>query len=183
MKHVAVFPLIVWFVAFSVLSQDRTGETRTAEDMAHRVKAMVESVHAYVLTHSDDMAAVQRALVTRPDFSDHDRNLYIFIHCYDIEKKEAVCCGQGIRPELVGKNMWHLRTPNGRLLFKEISFMVERDKEGWIDYDWLNPYTRNIQAKRSYFKGLMLKDGRKAWVGCGYWKEKQQQDTGHDDSK
>ena len=136
-----------------------------------KAKQIVEAAHAYILVHSDDMAAVQRALENDPRFFDHDQELYVFVHCYNIEKKEAICCGQGIRPELVGKNMWFLRTPNGRLLFNEMAQIVEKDGEGWIEYEWLNPYKKKIQTKRSYFKGIVLKDGRKCWVGCGFWKK------------
>jgi signal transduction histidine kinase len=138
---------------------------------ALKAKAIVEAAHAYIRAHSDDMPAVQKALENDPRFIDHDNGLYIFLHCYNAAKKEAICCGQGMRPELVGKNMWHLRTPNGRLLFHEMTRMVENDGEGWIEYDWLNPYTKKLQTKLSYVKGIVLKDGRKAWVGCGIWKE------------
>lgn len=146
-------------------------ENEALSSAALKAKAIVEDAHAYIQAHSDNMPAVQQALENDPRFIDHDNGLYIFMHCYDPAKKEAICCGQGIRPELVGKNMWHLRTPNGRLLFHEIAQMIERDGEGWIEYDWLNPYTKKLQTKLSYLKGIVLKDGRKAWVGCGIWKE------------
>ena len=86
-------------------------------------------------------------------------------------KKKPFVAPMGVRPELVGKNMWSLRTPNGRLLFYELSELAERYGEGWLEYDWLNPFTKKIQTKRSYVKKIVLKDGRKAWVGCGFWKE------------
>lgn len=146
-------------------------ENEVLSPVALKAKAIVEAAHAYIRAHSDDMTAVQRALQHDSRFIDHDKGLYIFMHCYNAEKKEAICCGQGVRPELVGKNMWHLRTPNGRLLFHEMARIMERDGKGWIEYDWLNPYTKSIQTKLSYVKGIVLKDGRKAWVGCGFWKE------------
>ena len=149
------------------------GDNETLPTVAAETKAIVEAAHAYVQEHSDDMDAVQHTLLTNPAFFDHGRKLYVFIHCYNIEKREAVCCGQAARPELLGKNMWHLRTPNGRLLFHEIARMIEREGAGWIEYDWLNPFTKSLQTKRSYAKGIILKDGRKAWVGCGYWKDSQ----------
>jgi signal transduction histidine kinase len=68
--------------------------------------------------------------------------------------------------------MWNLRTPNGRLLFHEIARLVEKDGEGWIEYDWLNPFTNRLQPKLSYIKSVLLGGGRKVWVGCGLWKEK-----------
>lgn len=133
--------------------------------------AMVKAVHAYVSRHGEDMAAVQKALETDPRFRDDENQLYIFMHAYDFQKKEAICIAQGIRPELVGKNMWRLRTPNGRLLFQEEVALVEQKDEFWLEYEWLNPYTKTIQTKQSFFKKIILKDGRNAWIGCGFWKE------------
>ena len=164
--------LLISLVMYGTATLTAADEIETLQEDALKAKMMVEAAHKYVLEHLDDMSAVQKALQTNPAFIDHEKELYIFIHCYNIEKKEAVCCGQGIRPELVGKNMWHLRTPNGRLLFHEIARIIETEGEGWIEYDWLNPYTKSLQTKLSYMKGIILKDGQKAWVGCGVWKEK-----------
>ncbi len=144
--------------------------------VAAKTREIVEAAHAFVDGHSDDMAAVQFALQTHPEFFDRDEKLYVFMHCYNIEKKEAICCGQAVRPKLVGKNMWHLRTPAGRLLFHEMAQVIEREGQGWIEYDWLNPYTNTLQTKCSYIKGITLKDGRKAWVGCGFWKKTYDKD-------
>lgn len=169
MKTIAV-SLLALFAAIlvpCVSSQER----ERLSPVAIKVKAIVEAANSFICAHSDDMSAVQKALKNDPRFFDHDKELYVFVHCYNAAKEEAICCGQGIRPELVGKNMWNLRTPNGRLLFHEIIQMIEANGKGWIEYEWLNPYTKTIQTKRSYMKGLVLKDGRKAWVGCGFWKE------------
>ena len=170
MKYTAGFFLAVCFFSVSI-AVPWAGENQSLSLLAVKTQEIVEAAHAYVLEHSDDMSAVQEALQNDQRFFDHDKRLYVFMHCYDLAKKEAICCGQGIRPELVGKNMWLLRTPNGRQLFHEFTTMIERDGEGWLEYDWLNPYTNKIQTKRSYLKGIVLKDGRKAWVGCGFWKE------------
>ena len=146
-------------------------ENQDLSPVALKTKQIVEAACSYISAHSEDMQAVQHALQNDSRFIDHKDRLYIFMHCYNAEKKEAVCCGQGIRPELVGRNMWHLRTPNGRLLFQEIEQLIKRDGGGWLEYDWLNPYTNKIQTKRSYVKGAILKDGRKVWIGSGYWKD------------
>jgi signal transduction histidine kinase len=164
--------LIIWLVIGLIPVADAQQQGTPLPAVAEKTKAIVEAVHAFVNVHSNDMSTVQHALQTHPDFFDRDKNLYVFMHCYNIEKKEAICCAQAIRPELIGKNMWHLRTPNGRLLFYEIARMIEKEGQGWIQYDWLNPYTNTLQTKCSYLKGIVLKDGRKAWVGCGFWQKK-----------
>lgn len=152
------------------LSPAMAGEKMVDQADAMQAKTIVDAAYGYVRDHSEDMSAVQHALQTDPTFIDSAKHLYVFIHCYNIAKSEAICCGHGMRPELIGKNMWSLRTPNGRLLFHEIAQMIEKEGEGWIEYDWLNPYTHRLQTKYSYVKGIILKDGRKAWVGCGVWK-------------
>ena len=134
-------------------------------------QAIVKEAIAYVHAHSDDLSAVQKAFQNDSRFIDRDKGLHIFAHFYDAAKKEAICFGQGMRPKLVGKNMWHLRTPNGRLIVQEIVTMIERDGKGWMEYYWLNPYTKKLQIKISYLEGIVMKDGRKGWVGCGFWKE------------
>ena len=134
-----------------------------------KTKSIVDAAYDLIMEHSDNMSYVQKELQTNPKYFDHDKGLYIFVHCYHEGKDEAVCCGQGARPELVGKNMWHLRTPNGRLLFHELKSMMEKNGKGWLEYDWLNPFTRTIQTKRSYAREIILSNGRKGWVGSGYW--------------
>ena len=138
--------------------------------IALKTKTMVDTAYDYVLDHEDDMSVVQYAFRHDPRFIDREDQLYIYMHYYRVDAKEAICCGQGARPELIGKNMWNLRTPNGRLLFKEISELLSREPQGWIEYDWLNPYTQRIQTKCSYVRKITLKGGRTAWIGSGYWK-------------
>ena len=171
MKYFACAVLTLCFFFSFASAPLAADENQQLSPLALKTVEMVNAAYAYVAEHSGDMAVVQQALQNDPRFIDHKNRLYIYVHCYNIANKEAICCAQGIRPELIGKNMWHLRTPNGRLLFSELATMIERDGEGWLEYDWLNPYTKKIQTKRSYTKGIVLKDGRKAWVGCGYWKK------------
>ena len=171
MKHPeAPFLVLIVFCCMFISSAWAGDTTLAFSSVAQKAKAIVEAAHVFVLEHSDDMAAFQKALQNDPAFSDHEKKLYIFMHCYNKEQQEAVCCGQGIRPELVGKNMWFLRTPNGRLIFHEFANMIEKNGEGWIEYDWLNPYRLKIQTKMSFLKGITLRNGQKAWVGCGFWK-------------
>ena len=139
--------------------------------MAQKTMAIVLNAHKYISEHSDDMAKVQKAMENDPRFRDDKNHLYIFMHAYNKEKKEAICIGQGIRPELIGKNMWSLRTPNGRLLFQEEIELIENHDEFWLEYEWLNPYTKEIETKLSFFKKIVLKDGTNAWVGSGFWKQ------------
>jgi signal transduction histidine kinase len=164
------FPVFI-AVIFSTLLQSAAiagnpGYTPTEK----KIVAIVESAYDYISKHSDNMKDVQEKLQKDSRFRDDDNHLYVFMHTYDREKKEAVCIGHGVRPELLGKNMWNLRTPNGRLLFQEEVDLIEHHDQFWLEYEWLNPYTNEIQTKRSFFKKIILKNGAKAWVGSGFWK-------------
>lgn len=141
--------------------------------LARKAKQMVERAHEYVSEQAGDMAAVREAFETEPRFRHEPRHLYLFMHAYDAGSGRAVCIAQGIRPELVGKNMWGLRTPNGRLLFQEVVALMQSRDAFWLEYDWLNPYKDKIETKRSFFKKIILPDGRNAWIGCGLWKDQE----------
>ena len=134
-----------------------------------KTRQIVEAAYKFTKENSSDMQKVQKALQTDSRFFDNDLELYIFMHAYSRDKKEAVVCAHAVRPELIGKNMWHLRTPNGRQLFAELTDLIEEEGEGWLEYEWLNPFTNKIQTKVSFIKGIVLNDGRTAWIGCGFW--------------
>lgn len=170
MKRFAGFYSVALALTMALAVPSWAEEVRELSALALKTKAIVDAAYDFVAQHSDDMDFVQKALQSDPRFFDRENELYVFIHCYREGKDEAICCGQGMRPELIGKNMWHLRTPSGRLLFHEIREMIERDGQGWLEYDWLNPYTNTLRAKHSYIRGIVLKNGRKGWVGSGYWK-------------
>ncbi|MEA2059742.1 MAG: cache domain-containing protein [Thermodesulfobacteriota bacterium] len=161
------------FASFPCRAGDDSQGGDHASPVALQAKSMVEAVYDFIIDNDYDMDKVQTALMHSPEFLDNEKRLYIFMHAYDREKKEAVCIGQGTRPELVGKNMWHLRTPNGRHLFAGFMRLIETKGQGWIEYDWLEPYDRKIRTKVSFIKGIELKNRKKAWIGCGYWKHRK----------
>ena len=162
--------IIGLFFCFALFVSPASADEEELSPIAQKAKALVEAAHAYINEHSSDMEAVQKALQEDPRFRDDDNELYVYIYAYNFGKEEAICRGHGMKPELLGKNLWKLRTPNGRLLFQESAKMMEKNDNGWIEYDWLNPFKKKIQTKTSYIMKIVLEDGQKAWVGCGFWK-------------
>jgi len=65
-----------------------------------------------------------------------------------------------------------LRVSAGSARGRRITFLLVKD-EFWLEYEWLNPYKDRIETKRSFFKKIILADGRKAWIGCGFWKDQE----------
>ena len=135
-----------------------------------KTKAIVEAAHAFARDHAQDMKAVQAALASDPRFRDDEDHLYVFMHAYNAQRKEAICLGHGLRPGLIGKNMWSLRSPAGLLLLQAFVDLMEEHEELWVEYEWLNPYNGRVQTKRSFIKKISLPSAPTAWVACGFWK-------------
>ena len=161
--------LAVLILCGLLLNSRVAGEPATSR-LDQKAQAIVEAAHAFVSENAHDMKTVQEALESDPRFRDDEDHLYIFMHTCNIERKEAICVGQGIKPDLIGKNMWFLRTPKGRLIFQEFAELIQIHDEFWLEYEWLDPYTKTIATKRSFFKKIALPDASDAWIGCGFWK-------------
>ena len=159
--------LIISVFSVPVLSAD----TREPESvLKQKAETIVNSAYSFIKENEGNWDLIQYSITNDTRFIDKKNELYIFMHRYNLEKKEAVCIAHGARKDLIGKNMWSLRLPTGRILFTEFIQIVEENGEGWVEYDWLNPYSDEIETKLSYVKGIVLSNGEKAWIGCGIWK-------------
>lgn len=79
-----------------------------------------------------------------PNGEFRDRDLYVF--CIDME---GVLLSQPIKPELVGRNMYHFNK-YGDLLFQDMIVLAKESGAGWVDYKWPHPGTNEIRPKTSY---------------------------------
>lgn len=79
-----------------------------------------------------------------PNGDYRDRDLYVF--CIDME---GVLLSQPIKPELVGRNMYHFNK-YGDLLFQDMITLARESGSGWVDYRWPHPGTNEIRPKTSY---------------------------------
>jgi cytochrome c len=89
--------------------------------------------------------------------------LYLF--CYDYK---GTCLAHGTMPQLVGKNLWDMKTPTGKYMIRE---QVESARKGggWIEYQWMHETKKVLTDKMSYVQPIPGKD---AYVACGYYKDK-----------
>ena len=88
------------------------------------------------------------------------KDLYIFV--YD-EKGTVVA--HGVRLELMGKNRWESKDPDGKPWIQDWTKLVQAKGSGWIEYKELNPSAGNkIMNKASFVE---LKDG--LVIGCGIY--------------
>jgi signal transduction histidine kinase len=97
---------------------------------------------------------------TRKDGGFQVGELYVF--CYD---RKGVNLAHGGNPAFVGRNLLHIKDPDGaepNLLIVNMGFGHER---GWVDFKWPNPVTKRIEDKSAYVIRT-----NEAVCGVGYYK-------------
>ena len=76
-----------------------------------------------------------------------DRDLYI-----SVWTPKAVVLAHGANPKLIGKDIIELKDADGKYFMKEIVSRAASSPNGWVDYKWVNPISKEIQAKSAYFE-------------------------------
>jgi cytochrome c len=51
---------------------------------------------------------------------------------------------------LVGQNHIGLKDPDGKLFVKEMVDIAKTKGGGWLEYNWVNPATKKVQAKKAW---------------------------------
>jgi two-component system, cell cycle sensor histidine kinase and response regulator CckA len=74
---------------------------------------------------------------------------YIFVVNYD-----GTTLMNGVQPELIGKNLWDVKDPNGVKVIQEERKAVEMPDGDYIFYQWEKPPAGKISPKMSYVKGF-----------------------------
>lgn len=88
-------------------------------------------------------------------------SLYIFAINY-----EGKTLAHGGNPEIVGKNLFKMKAPDGTMIFQEFINIAKTKGEGWIDYRWSNPETKKNTDKSSFIKDI----GNHILIGSGFYK-------------
>lgn len=76
-----------------------------------------------------------------------DRDLYVAA----IDASGLVVAHGG-NDKLVGKSLAQLKDADGKLFVQELMTHVTANKPGWVDYRWVNPTSKEIEAKSSYIE-------------------------------
>ena len=106
-----------------------------AKDFSERAAAHIEQV-------GDETAFAD---FTRKDGGFVDGELYVF--CYD---HNGVNKAHGGNASFVGRNLLHIKDPDGaepNLMIVNMGFQQGR---GWVDFKWPNPVTKRIENKSAY---------------------------------
>jgi hypothetical protein len=121
-------------------------------------KALSERAAGYMKQAGEEKAFAD---FTRPDGGFVQGELYVF--CYD---HDGVNKAHGGNPSFVGKNLLHIKDPDGKEPNAEIVKVGFEQGQGWVDFKWPNPATKKIQPKSAYV--IHTSD---VVCGVGYYKE------------
>lgn len=89
-------------------------------------------------------------------------DLYIFV----LDMK-GIVLAHGANAKFVGKDMINLIDANGKRFIKEIVETAKAKGNGWSDYKWVNPHSKQMVDKTTYF--VKVDD---VIVACGAYKIK-----------
>lgn len=127
---------------------------RTADE----VQAFVEKA----ISHIDEVGKEQAfSDFSRPDGGYVDGELYMF--CY---AKDGTNVAHGGNPAFVGKNLLHVKDPDGMEVNAEIIKLGMAEGQGWIDFKWPNPVSKKVEQKTAY----VVKIDDQVVCGSGYYK-------------
>ena len=119
--------------------------------------AMVKKGLAYIKENGKEKAFSEFANRTNQDF--HDRDLYLFV--YDLN---GVNLSHGNNPKMIGKSLIDLKVGDKYVVKEMIAVALSKGK-GWVDYQWPNPVTKDLEMKSSYVEKI-----DDYFVGCGIYK-------------
>lgn len=150
---VAVFTLLPCLDSLSPVA------TAVAADQEKQVKELVKS--AVKLIESKGEAAFAELSDKRGPW--HKGATGIFV-----SSEAGLEVANAAQPELVGKNLWDFKGPDGKLIVQEQWKLVKTKGEGWIDGLWVKPGTDKAAPCRTFVQGVKIKD--KAYmVGAAYY--------------
>lgn len=107
-----------------------------------QAKALSERAAAHI-----EQAGEEKAFADFTQGSDGfiDGELYVF--CYD---HKGVNKAHGGNPSFVGRNLLHIKDPDGAEPNVLIINMGFNQGRGWVDFKWPNPATKRIENKSAY---------------------------------
>jgi cytochrome c len=87
--------------------------------------------------------------------------LYVFVGAFD-----GRVLAHPFNKDLLEKNVLDIKDADGKLLFQEMIDVAKNQGEGWTDYSWPHPATKEAMQKHSFVKRI---PGLDLWIGAGYY--------------
>ena len=120
--------------------------------------ALVRKATAYLKANGRDKTIEE---LNNPKGQFVDRDLYV-----SITDLSGIILANAANPRIVQKDLSNVKDVDGKYFIKERLEMAKTKSSGWTEYRWLNPITKNIDAKASYFE----KSGDLIFACCVYKK-------------
>lgn len=145
---------IVFLVAVVATGTAAAGPERgTADDAVTMVKKVIADMKKY-----GKEKVIQDVLNQSPQY--RDRDLYVSIGTLD-----GVNLANGSNPKLAGKNILDIKDADGRFITRERIEIAKTKGQGWQEYKWPDPVTKEIQKKAMYVERY-----EDVTVACGIYK-------------
>lgn len=151
MKRVMVLMIVAAFIlsAYHIVQAANPQEA----------KIMVEKAYAYVKENGRSEGFAE---ITNPVGQFVKADLYAFAVDFN-----GVNLADGGHPCFVGSRHFGFKDTNGKYFIREMIETAKNKGDGWIEYTWFNPETKQIQQKTTYVKRIK---GMDALIGCGVLK-------------
>ena len=155
MKVSNVIKMVMVLLISLLLSSNVLGE----ESKQATAQALVEKAQEHIKSVGLETANLD---FTKKDGKFVDGEFYIFCLQFD-----GLMLGHGGNPKLVGKNIYKLKDPDGKLFIQDFTKVAKEKGNGWIDYKWRNTVSGKVEPKSSY---ILRVDGKDVYIGCGFYK-------------
>ncbi len=90
---------------------------------------------------------------------------YIWIHTL----KDAKMLMHPVKHKMVGKNLIGLKDQKGKRFFVTMNDVAGNKGQGWVEYFWPIPGTKDIVRKVSFVKKCTMSDGTDIVIGSGIY--------------
>ncbi len=154
MRRLFLRSLVVSLIAFAPGFAAADASHGTADE----AKAMVERAVTHLKQVGAEKAFADFGDAANKDF--HDRDLYVFVRSMD-----GNTVAHGVNKAMIGHTSLDLKDADGKLYNKEMIELANTKGSGWVDYRWVNPVDKKIEAKSSFVE----KVGDYV-VGAGFYK-------------
>lgn len=155
--HCRIWSVICSTTAIVVFLTTAAGPISAMAATPEQAKAFSERAAAYIEQVGEEKAFSD---FTRKDGGFVDGELYVF--CYD---RNGVNKAHGGNRSFVGRNLLHIKDPDGVEPNAQIVKMGFEHGRGWVDFKWPNPVTKRIERKSAYV--IRTHD---VVCGAGYYK-------------
>ncbi|QAU35018.1 methyl-accepting chemotaxis protein [Janthinobacterium sp. 17J80-10] len=125
---------------------------------ADEAREMVESGVAFVRSHGRNAFVDDVCKQEKSQFIDRD----MYLSVYDLD---YLFVANGANPRLVGVDGKGLKDSDGKLFVVDIVNMAKSKGNGWVDYKWPHPLTKEIQSKSVYLEKV-----DDLVISCGFYR-------------